>query len=97
VAAPGSPGCDPAAETIAQGKAKLMIVVMPLGYGTVEIIRPGWGAWSHTNVRDKNFSNFRQALLTEVMPKVESEYLHDERPQFARECGGSRRAVRNRC
>jgi enterochelin esterase family protein len=25
-------------------------------------------------VRDKNFSNFRQALLTEVMPKVESEY-----------------------
>ena len=64
---------------IAQGKAKPMIVVMPLGYGTMEIIRLGWGAWSHTDVRDKNFSNFREALLTEVMPKVESEYriAHD--------------------
>jgi len=59
---------------IAQGKAKPMIVVMPLGYGTMEIITLGWGAWSHTDVRDKNFSRFREALLTEVIPKVESEY-----------------------
>jgi enterochelin esterase family protein len=59
---------------IAQGKVKPMIVVMPLGYGTMEIINLGWGAWSHTDVRDKNFANFRTALLTEVMPKVESEY-----------------------
>ncbi len=59
---------------IARGKAKPMIVVMPLGYGTMEIISLGWGAWSHTDVRDKNFANFREALLTEVMPKVESEY-----------------------
>jgi enterochelin esterase family protein len=51
-----------------------MMVVMPLGYGTMEIIRLGWGAWSHTDVRDRNFSNFQKALLTEVMPKVESEY-----------------------
>jgi enterochelin esterase-like enzyme len=59
---------------IAQGKAKPMVVAMPLGYGTMEIIRLGWGAWSHTDVRDQNFSRFRDALLTEVMPKVESEY-----------------------
>jgi enterochelin esterase family protein len=59
---------------IARGKAKPMIVVMPLGYGTMEIISLGWGAWDHTDVRDRNFSNFREALLTEVMPKVESEY-----------------------
>jgi len=59
---------------IAQGKAKPMIVVMPLGYGTMELVRLGWGAWSHTDVRDKNFSKFREALLTEVMPRVESEY-----------------------
>ncbi len=59
---------------IAQGKAKPMIIVMTLGYGTMEMIRLGWGAWSHNDVRDKNFSNFTQALLTEVMPKVESEY-----------------------
>jgi enterochelin esterase family protein len=63
---------------IAQGKAKPMIVVMPLGYGTMEIIRLGWGAWSHTDVRDQNFSRFREALLTEVMPKVESEYHIDK-------------------
>jgi len=59
---------------IAQGKAKPMIIVMTLGYGTMEMIRLGWGAWSHNDVRDNNFSNFTQALLTEVMPKVESEY-----------------------
>ena len=59
---------------IAQGKAKPMIVAMPLGYGTMEMITIGWGAWSHTDVRDKNFSRFREALLTEVMPKVEGEY-----------------------
>ena len=59
---------------IAQGKAKPMIVVMPLGYGTMEMIRLGWGAWDHHDVRDKNFSNFGKALLTEVMPRVESEY-----------------------
>lgn len=59
---------------ITQGKVKPMIVVMPLGYGTMEIITLGWGAWSHTDVRDRNFSRFREALLTEVMPKVENEY-----------------------
>jgi enterochelin esterase family protein len=59
---------------IAQGKAKPMIVVMPLGYGTMEVIRLGWGAWSHTDVRDENFSKFREALLTELVPQVESEY-----------------------
>jgi enterochelin esterase-like enzyme len=59
---------------IAQGKAKPMIVVMPLGYGTMEMVTLGWGVWNRTDVRDKNFSRFREALLTEVMPKVESEY-----------------------
>lgn len=59
---------------IAQGKAKPMIVAMPLGYGTMEMIRLGWGAWSHTDVRDANFKKFSEALLTEVMPRVENEY-----------------------
>lgn len=58
---------------IAQGKAKPMIVVMPLGYGTTEIVRLGWGA-RNNEVRDKNLSNFTKVLLTEVMPAVESEY-----------------------
>ena len=59
---------------IAQGKVKPMIVVMPLGYGTMEVIRMGWGVWNRTDLRDKNFANFREALLTEVMPRAESEY-----------------------
>jgi enterochelin esterase-like enzyme len=59
---------------IAQGKAKPMIVVMPLGYGTMDFVHMGWNAWSHAELRDRNFSNFREALLTEVMPRVESEY-----------------------
>ena len=59
---------------IARGKAKPMIIVMPLGYGTMEMIRLAWNAWSHTGVRDENFAKFTEALLTEVMPKVESEY-----------------------
>ncbi|MGB2835593.1 MAG: alpha/beta hydrolase-fold protein, partial [Candidatus Sulfotelmatobacter sp.] len=56
---------------IAQGKAKPMIVVMPLGYGTMEMIRLHWEAWSHPDLRDTNFRKFSEALLTEVMPRVE--------------------------
>jgi enterochelin esterase-like enzyme len=59
---------------IAQGEAKPMIVVMPLGHGTMEMIRLGWNAWSHTELRDRNFNKFSAALLTEVMPRVENEY-----------------------
>jgi enterochelin esterase-like enzyme len=59
---------------IAQGKAKPMIVVMPLGYGTMEFVRVGWGSWNRTDLRDRNFAKFSEALLTEVMPRVEREY-----------------------
>ena len=59
---------------IAQGKAKPMILVMPLGYGTMEMIRLGWTAWNHEDVRQANFKKFTEALLTEVMPQVEAEY-----------------------
>lgn len=59
---------------IAQGKVKPMIVVMPLGYGTMAMIRLGWSAWSHHDVRETNFQKFTEALLTEVMPRVENEY-----------------------
>jgi enterochelin esterase-like enzyme len=59
---------------IAQGKAKPMIVVMPLGYGTIEFVHLGWNAWGHDELRARNFEKFREALLTEVMPQVEGEY-----------------------
>ena len=59
---------------IAQGKVKPMIVVMPLGYGTPEMIKLKWNAWQHPEVRQENFDKFRQALLTEVLPQVEAAY-----------------------
>ena len=36
---------------IAQGKAKPMIVVMPLGYGTMEFVELGWSAWNSIGKR----------------------------------------------
>lgn len=64
--------CD---NLIAQGKVKPMIVVMPLGYGTMEPIRVGWGGiMASPHVREQSFLKFREELLSEVMPKVEEEY-----------------------
>jgi enterochelin esterase family protein len=60
---------------IGQGKAKPMIMVMPLGYGAPEMVLHGFGAFSNTELRDRNFKRFSQALLTEVMPQVEAAYL----------------------
>src|ERR1700730_18127503 len=60
---------------IAQGKAKPMIVVMPLGYGVPEIVRGGFGAFRNTEMRDRNFAKFSEALLKEVCPRVEAAYL----------------------
>jgi enterochelin esterase-like enzyme len=59
---------------IARGRAKPMIVVKPLGYGTMEFVHLGWDAWRHNEMRDRNFEKFREALLTEIMPRVEDEY-----------------------
>src|SRR5262252_6133811 len=79
---------------IAQGKAKPMIVVMPLGYGTMEMVRVGWGGiGNRPEVREQNLTKFREALLTEVMPKVEGEYRitkeHDSRAIAGLSMGGS--------
>jgi enterochelin esterase-like enzyme len=61
---------------IAQGKAKPMIVVMPLGYGTMELLGLGasYNFSDHTDLRDASYKKFSEALLTEVMPRVDAEY-----------------------
>lgn len=59
---------------IAAGKAKPMIIVMPLGYGEPKILEPNSGAFRDRSITDRNFDKFREALLTEVIPRVESEY-----------------------
>jgi enterochelin esterase-like enzyme len=58
---------------LAAGKIKPMIVVMPLGYGDMAFLR-GHQVWDDLPTIDHNTDLFAKALLTEVMPKVESEY-----------------------
>jgi len=59
---------------IAQGKAKPMIVVMPLGYGAPEMLSRGMAPFRDASLRQRNFEKFREALLTEVIPQVETAY-----------------------
>jgi enterochelin esterase-like enzyme len=59
---------------IAQGKAKPMLIVMPLGYGAPEIVMRGGPTLRDAALRDKNYSKFRDALFTEVIPQVEKSY-----------------------
>jgi enterochelin esterase-like enzyme len=56
---------------IAQGKARPMIVVMPLGYGLPLIPDPYRPSF---NVADPNLKGFRDSLFGEVMPQVEKTY-----------------------
>src|SRR5579859_580777 len=60
---------------IARGKAKPMLIVMPLGYGAPEILLFDSGALRDPGIGQRNFDRFRDALLTEVIPRVEAEYL----------------------
>lgn len=58
---------------IAEGKAKPMLIVMPLGYGAPEIVLPG-GSLRDPKLRARNYDRFRDALFTEVIPQVEKAY-----------------------
>jgi enterochelin esterase-like enzyme len=59
---------------IAEGKAKPMIIVMPLGYGAPEIVTGPRASLNVPALRKKNYDLFTQALLTEVIPQVQSAY-----------------------
>ncbi len=56
---------------IAQGRAKRMIVVMPLAYGAPPVLIPGWPGF---RLAMSNLPKFSETLLTEVMPRVEKDY-----------------------
>ena len=58
---------------LAAGKIKPMVVVMPLGYGDLAFLR-NHDVWEDPAAIDHNTDLFTQALLTEVLPRVESEY-----------------------
>jgi enterochelin esterase-like enzyme len=69
---------------IAQGKAKPMVVVMPLGYGAPEMLSLGFGAFSDNALRQRNFDRFREALLKEVILRAEKDYhLSPDRDAWA--------------
>ncbi|MDF9826234.1 enterochelin esterase-like enzyme [Ereboglobus sp. PH5-10] len=60
---------------IAAGKARPMIVVMPLGYGTMEVVRAGWqGMRAKPGLWEQNIRDFTPILLDEVLPRVEAAY-----------------------
>jgi enterochelin esterase-like enzyme len=63
---------------IARKQAKPMVIVMPLGYGTLHMLDGGWTA-KHTGpewakLHDDSFTRFHESLLTEIMPMVEKNY-----------------------
>jgi enterochelin esterase-like enzyme len=55
---------------IASGKAKPMIVVMPLGYGNMAVLKPG----RTPDLSAQSVDLYQKALLTEVMPQIEANY-----------------------
>ena len=59
---------------IARGQARPMLVVMPLGYGTMEIVKSGWGRVRDRDLWQRNVDQFGQALLNEVIPQAEKAY-----------------------
>ena len=59
---------------IAKGTVKPMVVVMPLGYGEMSFLERGFQSWRTPEAVASNLSLYQQALLGEVLPRVESEY-----------------------
>ncbi len=59
---------------VARGRAKPMLVVMPLGYGNKEVIEGGWQGLGRPGVFQESNEKFCEALLEEVIPQVEKAY-----------------------
>ena len=57
---------------IARKQAVPMVIVMPLGYGNTDILKPGGSR--DEKLRRENLERFQQALLDEVIPQVENSY-----------------------
>lgn len=60
---------------IAEGKVQPMVIVMPLAYGTMDMINIGWSVWSGKyEVPRRNQELFANQLIHEVLPLAESHY-----------------------
>jgi enterochelin esterase family protein len=60
---------------LAAGKVEPMIVVMPLGYGDPTILHFKGDPFAEPRVIARNYELYTKALLREVMPQVEHDYL----------------------
>ena len=58
---------------IGQGRARPMVVVMPLGYGEMKFAA-NYGLWEDRAAVERNLQLFERTLLEEVLPQVESRY-----------------------
>jgi enterochelin esterase-like enzyme len=65
---------------IARRQAKPMIIVMPLGYGTMEVLQAGWERVRTPGLWQRNQEKFRDCLLLEVMPQAEKTYHTQSKP-----------------
>ena len=61
-------------ELIGTGRAKPMVVVMPMGYGDMSFLHDGFNVWQDRTAIDHNVGLFEQSLLSEVLPEVERTY-----------------------
>jgi enterochelin esterase-like enzyme len=68
---------------IAQRKVKPMVVVMPLGYGTLAVLKSN----RDPAVQTQSWEGFRDSLLREVIPRVERTY-HVATDRTQRAIGG---------
>jgi enterochelin esterase family protein len=59
---------------IARHLAKPMIVVMPLGYGDMNVVKGGWGGLRVRGLLEGSMSKFQEGLLKEIVPQVEKDY-----------------------
>ena len=59
---------------IAAGKMKPTIVAMPLGYGEMSFVRSGFNVWDQPATVSSNTGLFAKALLTEILPQIETLY-----------------------
>jgi enterochelin esterase family protein len=66
---------------IARKAARPMLIVMPLGYGTMEVVRGGWGGLSRRDLWQENMTKFQEILLSELMPQVEKNYRTANSPK----------------
>ena len=71
---------------IAQGKAKPMIVVMPLGYGTMEMIRLGWGGLESSRRAREEFHEVPRGSAHRSHAQGRERISRGERSKLACDC-----------